>query len=84
MDIDIDITSSIFSSLFLLSDQIKMHTYYIMYTYPNPVGRTLLWSKALMALDFPLLVRPKNTTFISLREITFRIIATFDRWLAIL
>ena len=56
-----------------------MRKYYIICPYPNPVGRTLLRSKALMALDFPLLVRPKNTTFNSLRAITFRIIDNFDR-----
>ena len=48
-------------------------------SYPKPVGRTFVPSKAFIALDFPLLVRPKNTTFNSLRPITSFMMATFDR-----
>ena len=47
--------------------------------YPNPVGRTFVPNKAFIALDFPLLVRPKNTTFNSLRPTTSLMIATLDR-----
>ena len=53
-------------------------------SYPNPVGKTFVPSKAFIALDFPLLVRPKNTTFSSLRPTTSLMIATLDRWSEIL
>ena len=39
-------------------------------TDPNPVGRTSCLRRALMRVLFPLLVRPKKTTFISLRSTT--------------
>jgi len=56
----------------------------IIFSYPKPVGRTFVPSKAFIALDFPLLVLPKNATFNSLRPITSFMIATFDRWSDIL
>ena len=54
------------------------------FAYPKPVGRTLFPSNALIALDFPLLVRPKNTTLTSFRATTSLIIVIFDRCSAIL
>ena len=58
---------------------LKFYKIRVFRTYPSPVGRTLLPSKALIALDFPLLVRPKNATFTPLRAIISRTIATLDR-----